>query len=280
MVTKIRIHPLFIVFGIVLIFFQNGEYFLFSVLFSVLHEFGHITMAKHLGVKIENITLMPYGACVNGNIDYLDSIDNIKLSLAGPFINIAFALLLTSLWWLFPSCYGYTSYLANINIAIFLINLLPCYPLDGGRVLVALLKKNTKKAEKVTRVFGVVFAILIFILFVISIFYEINISLLFISIFILVGAVKGIREQKLKVFVNAFSSKLDNENLVVKEVMIHADEKIFKLYKLLGDRYFLKFLVVNSKMETLFTFDEMLIRNNFKKIDSKDCVITLEKYIY
>lgn len=279
MVTKIKIHPLFVVFGIVLIFLKNGEYFLFCVLFSILHEFGHITMAKSLGVRIDSITLMPYGACVNGNVDYLDSVDNIKLSLAGPFINISFALLLTALWWLYPASYGYTYYLSSINIAIFLVNLLPCYPLDGGRVLVCLLKKS-KKAEKITRFLGIIFSCILFVLFVVSIFYEINISLLFISLFILVGAVKGIKEQKLKVFAGSYLNKLEEQNLVVKQVVVRANEKVYKLYKLLSSKYFVKFLVVNGEMKTLFEFDEMLLRDNFKKIDFQDCVINLKKYIY
>lgn len=276
----IKVHPLFICFGILLIFLKNGEYFLFCVLFSFLHELGHVTMAKHLGVKIKNITLMPYGALVNCNIDYLDNKDNIKLAISGPFINITFCILLAALWWIYPVSFSYTSYMLNINMGIFLINLLPCYPLDGGRVVLSLINKNIEKTEKIIRILGVVVSFILFILFLISIFFRMNISILFIAIFIFIGAVKGIREEKIKVYAKLFLNDMDRERYMVKEIMVKETEKIFTLYKLLKDKYYIRFLVVDKDMNIIFKFDEKILRDNFSDINLSQSVKNLVKYIY
>ena len=62
---KISIHPLFLVFGILCVFFDMGLLF-FSYLVSViLHELGHAYIAKKLGYKLNNVSFLPFGAELN-----------------------------------------------------------------------------------------------------------------------------------------------------------------------------------------------------------------------
>ena len=77
---KFSIHPLFFVFG--LYFALTGKVFLFltATLTALLHEFGHALAAEKLGYKMNKITLMPYGAVVNGAIGGLSYKDEVSVA--------------------------------------------------------------------------------------------------------------------------------------------------------------------------------------------------------
>jgi stage IV sporulation protein FB len=187
---KFTIHPLFFIFG--LYFAVTGKVFSFlAFTFSaVIHELGHYYASERYGYSLNKIVLMPYGAIIKGDALDLKYKDEIIIALAGPFINICTWLFCASLWWIIPDSYPYTELMATSSLALFVINLLPCYPLDGGRVLLATLSLflDRKKAKKIAKVISVTFAIALIILFIYSLFVAVNISLLLFAVFILAGA--------------------------------------------------------------------------------------------
>ena len=136
---NLSVHPLFFAFGFY--YALTGRIFVFLIytVTAVLHELGHSFVASNAGYRLNKITLMPFGAVVSGDIEGLSLGDEIKVALAGPFINLAVALLFVASWWIVPETYAFTDVVAEANLTMALVNFIPVFPLDGGRVLSAIL---------------------------------------------------------------------------------------------------------------------------------------------
>lgn len=151
---KITIHPLFLAVGLLSAFFGGFPIFIICVLTALLHECGHIFCAERLGFECTKISLMPYGASAVCDIEGISPADEIRLALAGPAVNFFLCVAVAGLWWFFPATYAYTDLLFYSNSAMLILNLLPAYPLDGGRVAKCVLIKflKPKVADIVLRV--------------------------------------------------------------------------------------------------------------------------------
>jgi len=132
--VKIKIHPLFLLVGLLSALLGGLPLFIISALTALLHECGHVFCAERLGFECTQISLMPYGAAAVCEIEGISSADEIKLALAGPLVNLVICIAVAGLWWFFPETYAYTDILFYSSAAMLLLNVLPAYPLDGGRV--------------------------------------------------------------------------------------------------------------------------------------------------
>ncbi len=236
---KLSIHPLFFALG----FFYaiTGQIFIFIICTAtaVVHELGHSFVSANLGYRLNKITLMPFGAVVVGNIEGLKFSDQAKIALAGPVINLCISLFFMAVWWIYPSFYAYTDVVVYSNLSMALVNLLPIYPLDGGRIVFCHLAQtlNYDRAFSICKILGGAFASLLLLFFVLSLINGIlNFSLLFFSLFVCFGTFSRERENK---YVKIFSS-LSDQNL--KRGMpfithaVHKDITIKKLVALLDVR--------------------------------------------
>lgn len=164
----------------------------------VLHELGHALAARHVGVATRDITLLPIGGVAR-----LENIPDkpkqeLGISLAGPAVTllivIALAIVLRLLDLpLIPatdaiSRGGSAAFLAQlmwVNLSLLVFNLLPAFPMDGGRVLRAALalrqdhRRATETAARIGRAFALVFGI-------VGLFY--NPFLMLIALFVWLGA--------------------------------------------------------------------------------------------
>jgi Zn-dependent protease len=145
--------------------------FLVLVLFVcvLLHELGHALVALHYGIPVEDITLLPIGGVARLRIIRDSPLQELVIAIAGPLVNIAIAALLLppllytsgllqlgggmflpALEWRSIllillrsmqriSLEGMLAYLFFANVMLALFNLLPAFPMDGGRILRALL---------------------------------------------------------------------------------------------------------------------------------------------
>ena len=232
------IHPLFFVLGFY--YAATGQIFVFIIytVVAVLHELGHSFVAAGAGYRLKKITLMPFGAVVSGKLDGMKLKDEIKIALAGPFINLAVGLLFVASWWIYPESYAFTDIAAEANFSMAIVNLLPIFPLDGGTILSASLSllMGDDKAFFICRIIGVVFALLLTALFIISAFNQINLSLMFFAAFVLFGALSRHKENKYVKLYTApeedgllrgmpYKKQALSINATVKKLMLCLDER-------------------------------------------------------
>jgi len=135
-----------------------------SILFfaSVLaHELSHSLVAIHQGEKVKNITLFIFGGVAQIGEEPDKPLKEFMIAFVGPLTSIAIGIISGIAWWLTreisPPIASILRYLGIINIALAFFNLIPGFPLDGGRVLRAIIwgfTKNVKLATKVASFSG------------------------------------------------------------------------------------------------------------------------------
>ena len=184
----------------------------------VLHELGHSLVALRFGVAIESITLWFLGGIAQLTEMPEEWKEEFAVAIAGPAVSIALGALSYSAFLLVPPdqlspvrfLFGY---FAVMNVALAIFNLLPGFPMDGGRVLRALLARNrpyaqaTQSAARVGQLFAIGLGLIGLLRF--------NIFWIAIAFFIYVGAASESRQTTMKA---AF------EGVRVRDVMTQADE--------------------------------------------------------
>ena len=170
-----------------------------AVIFScvVLHELGHALAARRFGVNTRDIILMPIGGVARLERMPKRPKEELLVALAGPAVNVVIAAVLLLLTVPFIGVSGLvnpTSLSSNlvsraiaVNLAMIVFNMLPAFPMDGGRVLRALLSsrlghlKATRIASSVGRTMAILFGLA-------GLFVFNNPMLIFIAGFVYLGA--------------------------------------------------------------------------------------------
>jgi Zn-dependent protease/CBS domain-containing protein len=204
--TAIRIHITFVLF-LVWIFIASyvadgadaawsGLIFLVLLFACVLaHEFGHIFAARAFGVRTPDVTLLPIGGVARLERIPEKPSEELLIAVAGPLVNvaIAFALVIFAganlsaehLAAVESSKIALADRLAAVNVFLVLFNMIPAFPMDGGRVLRALLSTRLGhvRATEISAIIGQAFA---FVLGFAGLFF--NPMLIFIAIFVYLAA--------------------------------------------------------------------------------------------
>lgn len=251
---KIKFQPLFALYCFVCIYFNWFNKIFFYVLTVTLHEYGHYLVANHYGYKIDSLIYSLSGAGITTNDEFAIK-DEIKIAIAGPLVNIVLILLIICMWWIFPMSYLYTYDFLICNIVVLIFNLVPIYPLDGGRIIMAIaISKNCAKSKfiKKNRLFCMIVSIAFFGLFLISIFYQINLNLLITAIFLAINSIVSDRN-KYYDKVQTLNKKISKTPLEVK--VFRVSEKNEKnLIKYINKNYISVF--ENEKDGKVYTIKE------------------------
>ena len=130
----------------------------------LLHELGHALVAQRNGLKTESVTLFVFGGLAQLSKDPEDGRVELRMALAGPLVSLALAglfTLLAAMPLLGRSASSVASYLGLINLVLALFNLVPAFPLDGGRILRGLLwnKLGKVRATRAAAKAGSLFAL-------------------------------------------------------------------------------------------------------------------------
>ncbi|MBQ8658136.1 MAG: hypothetical protein IJ506_03295 [Clostridia bacterium] len=203
---RFSVHPLFFLVGIWFCFIGKLPLFLMSALVALQHECAHAFAAARLGYRLNRVVLMPYGAVIDGDLKKLSFKDEFTVAIWGPLANLLTAGFFVALWWLYPTAYAFTDTACYTSLSVALVNLLPAYPLDGGRILKSALVtafenagKAPVKAEKyagnICR--GITFflsALLLALFIVFAAQGKINATLLLFALFLLFGGIGNGKE--------------------------------------------------------------------------------------
>ena len=185
-------HPLFLLVGILSAFFGKLMLFLAATLAALEHECAHAMVARRFGFQLNSVVLMPYGAVISGDLSGISPKQELLVCLAGPLANAVTALGFVALWWLYPETYPYTDVAAQVSLSLFLVNLLPAWPLDGGRILkIALRPLGEKKARIICRIVSLSFAAALLGYFVYSCFQSPNVGALLFAVLLAAGSFGG-----------------------------------------------------------------------------------------
>jgi stage IV sporulation protein FB len=208
---SIKIHVTFL---FLLIFFFSGgvkwTVLMVGVFFFVtLHEVCHSLMARHYGIDVKEITLLPIGGVASMSSMPEKPSQEFFISIVGPLFNLAIVVIfyspmksllgsdilfhrpLSAATW--PLTFAYL-YWVNLMLAVF--NLIPAFPMDGGRVLRAILagRIGYVKATKFSVVLGHIFAIAFAYFGIVNL----NVVLIAIAVFIYMAASNEGRQVELR----------------------------------------------------------------------------------
>jgi Zn-dependent protease/CBS domain-containing protein len=207
--TAIRLHVTFILFlvWIAISDYKTGGYDAASssVVFLVLvfacvvaHEFGHILMARYFGIKTPQVTLLPIGGIANMERIPEDPWQELSVAVAGPMVNVVIAAVLIMIGGFAVADVQDPDFanvplmqrLALVNISLVVFNLIPAFPMDGGRVLRAVLamRLNPQRATEIAARLGQAFALLFVAL---GLFF--NPLLIFIGLFIFLAGISELQ---------------------------------------------------------------------------------------
>ena len=187
----------------------------------VLHELGHSVVAIRYGFPIESITLWLFGGVAQLTEMPENWKQELAIAIAGPIVSVALGVLSYVAFFVLPGTDSTVveaarfvfAYLALMNVALAAFNMLPGFPMDGGRVLRALLARTRPyaRATQIAAEVGKVFAIL---LGLVGLFVLGNIFLAGLAFFIYIGAAGEARQTTMRA---------DLEGVQVRDVMTPAD---------------------------------------------------------
>jgi len=183
----------------------------------VLHELGHSLVAIRYGFPIDSITLWIFGGIAQLTDQPEEWREEFAIAIAGPAVSIALGVLSYAALFVVPTGLATVrfvfGYLALMNLVLAAFNLLPGFPMDGGRVLRALLARTRPFADatRIAAEVGKLFAVLLGLFGL----FQFNIILIGIAFFIYVGATS---EAQQTVMSAAFS------NVRVRDIMTETEE--------------------------------------------------------
>ena len=145
--------------------FDSSTYFGMGIVATLLffasllaHELSHSFVARAKGIPVEGITLFIFGGVSRTRMDAQTPGDEFQIAGVGPVVSLLLAAVFGLIWYVGTNTglsvvfTGVFAYLAVINLALAMFNMLPGFPLDGGRVFRSLLWKYTGNLKKATKI--------------------------------------------------------------------------------------------------------------------------------
>jgi Zn-dependent protease len=231
----------------------------------LLHELGHSFAARRYGIKTLSITLLPIGGVASLEKMPEKPMQEIFVALAGPLVNVVIAGLLFVFLYLTDGLIIEPEYLKNIradnflfwvmtvNITLVVFNLLPAFPMDGGRVFRAALslKLDRVLATDIAAGAGKILAVA----FVIIGLFQ-NPFLVFIGLFIMLGAHSEARYVKTK---SALEGLRVADGMMRNFTLLSPDDTLDKAVQALLDGQEDKFMIGrNGKLEGIITKNDLV----------------------
>ena len=190
---RFRIDLKIFIFLILFYFTKQIQIYAMIMIFAIVHELGHLLAGLLMGMKPEKIEIMPFGVSISFKINVKEynkkikkgnalEIKKIIVALAGPITNFIIILITSNL----KLDLIKSMLIIYTNFLIMIFNLLPIYPLDGGRVLKGILHiiLGKRKSEKYIKNISKITVIVITAISSILILYIQNISICLIDMYL------------------------------------------------------------------------------------------------
>ncbi len=254
--------------------------FLMSCIVALQHEYAHAYAAEKLGYKLHKIVLMPYGAVLDGDLRSLTVKDEIAVAMAGPICNLATAVFFAAVWWFAPTMYAFTDTACFVSLSIALVNLLPAYPLDGGRVLRCLLtraymkstlkeEKAEQKAQRFCRMLSLSLSACLFALFVAFLCAgKTQIYLFTFSLFLLFGTLGNKEKDAVYAKINFTLNRDFRKGIEIKRVAVLNTCSVKDALRFIGKNHYLTLEVYDEKETLLFTVSQNQLSNFLLRADT------------
>lgn len=275
-VCAVSVSPFTIVGVVALILLGYGMTLLSYAVVLTVHEFAHAFVAEKLGYTLKSIRIKPYGISIDGDFEGVRGDHEMMIAAAGPISNLVLWVMITSLWWMFPETYNATAYLAQSALFTAAVNLIPIYPLDGGRVLHGALSARMKplSARKVTLIFSWVFGLCVVGVALWAIISGANYSYATLAIFVLTSLIlpgKGSKYENIYSMSN--SSKRLKNGLRVREIMVSEHCTLLALYNMLRADYYTRFVVTDDCFREIARVTETQLTDYITQFNSLETPI-------
>ena len=197
------------IFILLVLFYFTKQIHIYAclMLFAMIHEMGHLLAGLLLGMKPEKIEIKPFGFSINFRLTTKDYNKKIKkanlleikkfiIALAGPITNLIIIIIALNMkgniWQILIIIYT--------NILLIIFNILPVYPLDGGRIIKYILHIfiGRKKAIKYSYTISFITTIILTLIASIAIFYLENIAIFFAIIYLWILVIQQDKTTQMK----------------------------------------------------------------------------------
>lgn len=188
---RVRLHPILIPLFLFLII--SGHLSTYAIIFIslLIHEAGHLIVAKLCKLYVTSCTIMPYGGELTISGQYnIRRRKRFYVAVGGPIATLC--LLIIALVLPLPA----SDFLVRVQLVLLAINLLPFLPLDGGQALSAYLERKDQayKARQTMRIYSIIFYVLVIIYFSFS--YEVSLPYLLLAFFLLLQNLAAFRYRR------------------------------------------------------------------------------------
>ena len=188
---QIKVNLQIFLFIIIFVITHQIEIYAWVMLFAFIHELGHLIAGIFLKLKPKTLSLMPFGISITFEAygyKKLIEIKKIILAIAGPLTNFLIAVLAI----LLKHDGNLEENIIYSNILIAIFNMIPVYPLDGGRILKGIIRSrfSEMKADEIINKISNITIILLTAISSIAILYFKNISILFVLVYLWIVVLK------------------------------------------------------------------------------------------
>ncbi len=270
-----------------------GGYISILFLCVILHEYGHALMARRYGIRTLDILISPLGGIARLQRIPPRPLHEFAVAIAGPLVNVAIAMILSVLvltvwgWEVVKENPTDIFQLSNpivfinstiiLNILLFLFNLIPAFPMDGGRILRALLglKFSRVKATLIASTIGQILAVGFILL---AIHFNV-ITWAFIGLFVILMARSEYNSVKLE---DTLKTKTANQVMNTVYTVFHVDDSMDSVIDTFNKKAEHNFLVVDNQDSIAGILSEQHIIKSISQDHSEAKVIqyTTTNYTY
>lgn len=277
----IRVSKVFLLYLIVLVIIGFKGKFLISFIFVFIHELVHYGFARKLGFNGFGIEILPIGTVLKlDDLDEATPKEDLIISISGPLVN----LILACVFYFFKKNYSlnYLDLIYMSNLALGIFNLIPAFPLDGGRILrdILALKTYYKRANKIT--VNVSFVLGFFMLgfsIVIWILNSFKVGIFIISIFIIISSYKE-KERIVYLIMGDIVRKkykfLKKGYIENRSISMYYKKTLLEAISIIDKNKYTVFLVLDEDMKTIGVLYEEELIDGLKIYGN----ISIEQYLH